>query len=140
AENVWQMLVRAGAVPAGKDAFETLRVEAGTPVWGADIDENTFAPEVGRNAEAICYTKGCYLGQEPIVMARDRGQVNRVLLGVKLDALVPRSTTLLHDGKDAGRVMTNVQSPRLGSVLGLAYVRRGSQEPGTHLEADVAGT
>ena len=96
AENVWQMLLRAGAKPAGKEAFDALRVEAGTPIWGADIDENTFAPEVGRNAQAICYTKGCYLGQEPIVMARDRGQVNRTLLGVKLPSgTVPRGSAAL---------------------------------------------
>ena len=140
AENVWQMLLRAGAQPAGKEAFDALRVEAGTPVWGADIDENTFAPEVGRNTQAICYTKGCYLGQEPIVMARDRGQVNRTLLGVKLPSgIVPRGSALFREGKDVGRVMTNLQSPRLGTVIGLAYVRRGSQEPGTKLEVETGG-
>ena len=116
AATVWQMLLRAGAKPAGRDAFEMLRVEAGTPVWGADIDENTFAPEVGRIAQAICYTKGCYLGQEPIVMARDRGQVNRTLLGVRLPAgTVPRGSPLFREGKEVGRVMTNLSSPRLGT-------------------------
>ncbi|MGH9677812.1 MAG: YgfZ/GcvT domain-containing protein, partial [Candidatus Acidiferrum sp.] len=84
AANVWKKLTRAGAKPAGRETYEVLRVEAGTPAFGLDIDENTFAPEVGRIAKTICYTKGCYLGQEPIVMARDRGHVNRTLLGVKL--------------------------------------------------------
>jgi folate-binding protein YgfZ len=136
-EAVWQLLVRAGANPAGKEAFEVLRVEAGTPVWGGDIDENTFAPEVGRTAQAISYGKGCYLGQEPIVMARDRGQVNRALLGVKLPAgVVPRGSLLFREGKEVGRVMTSVVSPRLATAIGLAYVRRGSQEPGTMLEVE----
>src|SRR5262249_39489197 len=71
AENIWQMLVRAGGKPAGLQAYQTLRVEAGTPVQGIDLDENTFAPEAGRTTRAISYNKGCYLGQEPIVMARD---------------------------------------------------------------------
>ncbi len=140
AEAVWQLLLRSGAKPAGKEAFEGLRVEAGTPIWGADIDENTFAPEVGRTAQAISYGKGCYLGQEPIVMARDRGQVNRTLLGVKLPAgVVPRGSLLFRDGKEVGRVMTNVVSPRLGTAIGLAYVRRGNQEPGTKLGMDLGG-
>jgi folate-binding protein YgfZ len=140
AGNVWQMLTRAGAKPAGRDVYEILRVEAGTPALGGDIDETTFAPEVGRTTQAICYTKGCYLGQEPIVMARDRGQVNRTLLGVRLpDGPVPHNSLLFADGKEVGRVTSSVSSPRLGAV-GLAYVRRGSQEPGTKLEVDAAGT
>ena len=117
-----------------------LRVEAGTPAYGPDIDENRFVVEVGRIAQTICYTKGCYLGQEPIVMARDRGQVNRTLLGVKLPGgVVPRGSTLWREGKEVGRVMTSVVSPRAGTAVGLAYVRRGSQEPGTAIEVETAG-
>jgi folate-binding protein YgfZ len=139
-ENVWRLLVLAGAVPAGRQTFEILRVEAGTPVQGLDIDENTFAPEAGRTAQAICYTKGCYLGQEPIVMARDRGQVNRTLLGLALSGgTVPPGSLLYRDGKEVGRVTSSVVSPRLGTALALAYVRRGNQEPGTVVEVEVTG-
>jgi folate-binding protein YgfZ len=135
AETVWYFLLRAGAKPAGRKAFEVLRIEAGTPVMGADMDETTFAPETGRIPQAISYSKGCYLGQEPIVMARDRGQVNRTLLGVKLpDGPVPKDSLLFRDGKEIGRVTSSVVSPRLGTAIGLAYVRRGNQEPGTRVE------
>jgi folate-binding protein YgfZ len=141
AAESWRRLTQAGARPAGRDTFETLRVEAGTPAQGPDVDETTFAPEVGRTAQAICYTKGCYLGQEPIVMARDRGQVNRTLLGVKLPGgPVPHGSLLYREGKEVGRVTSSVVSPRLGTAVGLAYVRRGHQEPGTVLEVDAAGT
>ena len=140
AGNVWQMLARAGARPAGRDAYEILRVEAGTPALAVDMDESTFAPEIGRTKQAICYTKGCYLGQEPIVMARDRGQVNRTLSGIKLpDGPVPHNSLLYAEGKEVGRVTSSLVSPRLGAI-GLAYIRRGSQEPGTKLEVDAAGT
>jgi folate-binding protein YgfZ len=140
AATVWQMLLRAGAKPAGRQAFEALRIETGTPAFGRDIDETTFAPEVGRIEQAICYTKGCYLGQEPIVMARDRGQVNRALLGVKLpDGVVPKDAPLFRDGKEIGRVTSSVVSPRLGTAIGLAYVRRGNQEPGTRVEVESGG-
>ncbi len=74
-------------------------------------------------------------------MARDRGQVNRLLLGVKLPAgTVPHGSLLFRDGKEVGRVMTNLASPRQGTTIGLAYVRRGSQEAGTKLEVEAGGT
>jgi len=138
AANVWGMLVRAGARPAGLEAYDLLRVEAGTPVFGADIDENRFVVEVGRVAQAICYTKGCFLGQEPIVMARDRGQVQRTLLGLKVsgDGPLPRGSKLFRDGKDVGVTASSVVSPALGQPIALAYVRRGSQEPGTVVEIE----
>ena len=140
AENVWGLLIRAGARPAGLEAYEWLRVEAGTPAYGADIDETRFVAEVGRTAQAICYTKGCYLGQEPIVMARDRGQVQRTLLGLKLsgEGPAPHGSKLFQGGKEVGVTASSVVSPALGPVA-LAYVRRGSQEPGTAVEVESAG-
>jgi folate-binding protein YgfZ len=139
AQSVWKLLLGRGAMLAGRQAFEILRVEAGTPAQGPDIDENTFAPEVDRAAQAICYTKGCYLGQEPIVMARDRGQVNRTLLGLKLSGkTVPHVSLLFRDGKEVGRVTSSVMSPRFGAIA-LAFVRRGNQEPGTAVEVEAGG-
>lgn len=141
ASDVWRRLIEAGARPVGREACEILRLEAGLPREGVDIDENTFAPEVGRIAQTICYTKGCYLGQESIVMARDRGQVNRALVGVKLPAgAVPSGSRLFVQEKEVGRVTSSAVSPRLGAALGLAYVRRGHQAPGTIVEVEVAGT
>jgi len=135
----WGHWVERGARPAGLRAEDTLRVEAGTPAWGSDVDENTFAPDVGRTRQAICYTKGCYLGQEPVVMARDRGQVNRTLLGLKLaGGPVPPGSLLYRDGKEVGRVTSSTLSPRLGAVA-LAYVRRGHQDPGTAVEVEAEG-
>ena len=98
-----------------------------------------FVVEVGRVAQAICYTKGCYLGQEPIVMARDRGQVQRTLLGLKVsgDGPVPRGSKLVRDGKDVGVTASSVVSPALGQPIALAYLRRGSQEPGTVVEVRI---
>lgn len=140
AAHLWQQLTERGAHPTGLKACEILRIEAGLPREGADIDENTFAPEVGRIAQTISYTKGCYLGQESIVMARDRGQVNRTLVGVRLsERLVPKDSRLFVGDKEVGRITSSVVSPRLGLAIGLAYVRRGQQEPGTHLEVEVNG-
>lgn len=140
APALWQRLVDAGARPAGLQAWETLRVEAGTPEYGKDVFDTTFAPEVGRTG-AISYNKGCYLGQEPIVMARDRGMVQRGLVGLLLGAEpAPPGSLLYHAGKEVGRSLSSVHSPRLEQAVALAYVRRAAQAEGTELELDVAGT
>jgi folate-binding protein YgfZ len=137
---LWQRLVAGGARPAGRDAWEMLRVEAGTPLYGIDIDESTFAPEVGRTA-AISYNKGCYLGQEPIVMARDRGVVQRTLVGLLVgDEPAAPGSLLYRDGKEVGRTTSSsLRSPQLGTAVALAYVRRGSQTPLTELEMVSSG-
>jgi tRNA-modifying protein YgfZ len=136
----WQALVSAGAVPAGLQAWEILRIEAGLPSYGKDIDDNRLVMEVGRTRQAISFTKGCYLGQEPVVMARDRGQVNRTLMGLRIRGQVPAGpgTRILRDGNEIGQVTSSAVSPRLGPIA-LAYLRRGSQDPGTIVQLDPAG-
>jgi glycine cleavage system T protein len=138
AEGLWRKLTAAGARPAGLETHEVLRVEGGTPVYGKDIDENRFAAEVNRTAQAICWTKGCYLGQEPIVMARDRGHVNRFLVGLKVagDGPLSPGARVFQGGNEAGQVTSSVVSPWLGTVIALAYLRRGSHEPGTAVEVE----
>jgi folate-binding protein YgfZ len=111
-----------GLALADQQVHEILRVEAGLPAFGSDMDENRLVMEVGRTAQSISYAKGCFLGQEPIVMARDRGQVNRVLLGVKVAAgdALPRGTRLFKGEEEVGQVTSSMHSPRLGQVIALA--------------------
>jgi folate-binding protein YgfZ len=140
APALWQSLCQAGARPAGRLAYNVLRVEAGLPEYGPDIDEERLAMEAGRTSQAISYAKGCYLGQETIVMARDRGQVNRQLTGVTLaegNLLIP-GTKLLQGADEAGHVTSAVFSPRLGKVIALAYLKRACQKPGTQLVVEPA--
>src|SRR5207248_9238246 len=86
--------------------------------------------------------KGCYLGQEPIVRLRDLGHVNRVLTGLRIDGTEPAApgAKLWRDGKEAGQVTSSVFSPGLGTAIALAYVRRGSTDPGTALEVEINAT
>jgi folate-binding protein YgfZ len=137
AAEVWRRLTEAGARPAGKRAWEILRIEAGTPAYGKDIDDDRLVMEVGRIQQAISYTKGCFLGQEPIVMARDRGHVNRILLGLKIAGGGPAASgaRLFQEANEVGQVTSSVLSPRLGPIA-LAYLRRGVQDPGTRLEIE----
>src|SRR5262249_49022165 len=87
------------------------------------------------------YSKGCFLGQEPLVRIRDLGHVNRLLLGLKIPGseAVPPGAKLFRADKEVGQVTSSVVSPRLGSAIAPAYVRRGNQEPGTAVEVEVEG-
>lgn len=141
ADGVRRLLLAAGAVPGTAETFETLRIEAGTPVFGKDIDDNRFVMEVGYATRAVSYAKGCFLGQEPIVMARDRaGHVNRAFLGLKVleGGSLPAGTKVFHDGQEVGLVTSSCQSPRLGTPVALAYLKWKHQEPGTRMEAETA--
>lgn len=139
---------------AGMQAHDVLRIEAGWPEYGRDIDETNLPQEVNRTAQAISWTKGCYLGQEPICRIRDLGHVNRMLMGLKTQpwlgsgpplppgseaspAAPPPGTRLIGDGRDAGVVTSSAFSPRLGRDVALAYVRRGHWQPGTRLRLAV---
>jgi folate-binding protein YgfZ len=127
---LWRALVEAGARPSGNAVWSILRVEAGRPVFGTDMDEDTLPPEAGIADRAIDHRKGCYTGQEVIVRIRDRGHVNRHLTRLELgDVPTPAAGTELRSadgsGKAVGRITSAVQSPRHGGVLALAYVGRG---------------
>lgn len=128
--TLWRRAVEGGARPGGLGVWSTLRVEAGRPVFGTDMDESTLPPEAGIVERAVDHSKGCYTGQEVIVRIRDRGHVNRHLRLLRLgDVAAPAkgASLLSTDGKEksVGEVRSVVQSPRFGGVLAMAYVRRG---------------
>jgi folate-binding protein YgfZ len=125
--TLWQRSVDAGATPAGLEAWEIARVEAGRPEWGIDIDEATIPQEANFDElHAISYTKGCYVGQETVARIHFRGHVNRNLRGIRAPGVdaAPRGATLHDDtGAQVGDVRSAVRSPMLGGI-GLAMVRR----------------
>jgi folate-binding protein YgfZ len=135
-EQLWSAIVTAGGRPAGLKTYEVLRIEAGTPRDGVDLDENTLPQESGRTDRAISFTKGCYIGQETIARIRTYGHVNRTLVGLRLDGTGPvaRGCRVRSGSTEVGQVTSSVDSPRLGTAIALAFVRRGQQEPGTALE------
>jgi folate-binding protein YgfZ len=130
-------LAEAGALPASAETAEVLRVEAGLPAFGKDMDGDTIPLEAGIEGRAISFTKGCYPGQEVIirVVHRGHGRVARKLTGIVLDgSSVPERDDLLRGGdRDAGRVTSAVLSPALGRPIAIAMVHRDFLEPGTEL-------
>ncbi len=138
--ELWEALTAAGAVPVTPDAWERLRVEAGLPAWGRELDESILLPEAGLD-DAVSYTKGCYVGQEIVARVSARGHANRALRAVLLaeGEAVPTPGDTVHlpqdgpdPGREIGRVTSAVHSPKFdGRALALAYVRREHNAPGT---------
>jgi len=134
-----------GVVSAGRmdetfdaDGWERLRIEAGVPRWGVDMDENTIPNEAGLERRAISYDKGCYIGQETIARIKTYGHVNRRLVQIGLTGQhVPaRGDRFLADGREAGQVTSAVFSSRLGKPLVLGYVRRELAAIGATLQCN----
>ena len=101
----------------GDADLERLRIEAGTPIYGRELDDRVLPAEAGLEERAISFTKGCYPGQEPIARQHFRGKVNRRLRVLDVEGSPPPETPVVHGEKDVGRVTSAVDG------LALAYVR-----------------
>jgi folate-binding protein YgfZ len=102
---------------AGADELERLRIEAGTPVWGKELDETILPAEAGLDETHVSFTKGCYPGQEPIARLHYRGRPNRRLRVLEAEGAKPGDEIVLGE-KVVGRVTSAVPGRALG------YVRR----------------
>ena len=118
-----------------------LRVEAGVPWAGIDMDETVLMMETGRES-ALSFTKGCYLGQEVVERIAARGHVNRHLMGLMIDGEVvpaPRAR-LMADDRAVGYVTSAVRSQWLERPIALAMVQRTHATPGARVEVESGGT
>ncbi len=131
-----------GGRACGWQAFETARIEAGVPRFGADMDETNIPLECGIESRAITYTKGCYIGQEVINRIHSVGHVNRELRGLRLadDLKTPpqKGDRFFHAGREAGHITSVVKSPKLNAIIALGCVRREAGQPGNELTLQTA--
>ncbi|MBI3401663.1 MAG: aminomethyl transferase family protein [Acidobacteria bacterium] len=134
AETLSSAVAAAGALPMDEDTAEVIRIEAGVPRFGRDMDEETIPLEAGIESRAISFSKGCYVGQEVIVRVRDRGhgRVARKLVGLTLEGdRVPAPGAVIHAGeREIGNVTSSALSPALKQPIALGYVHRDFVEPG----------
>ena len=129
-----QALEDAAAQPIGEDTFEILRVEAGIPRFGQDMDETNVVPETNLD-DAVSYTKGCYVGQEIIVRIKHRGHPAKKLTGLRFETdqqVEAGAVVRSKENEEIGRVTSAVISPRRGSI-GLGYVRYEHLAEGTRV-------
>jgi folate-binding protein YgfZ len=120
-------LLAAGAVPAGLDAYEALRVEARRPRAGVDSDHRTIPNELEWLRTAVHLDKGCYRGQETVARVHNLGRPPRRLVLLHLDGMsetLPAPGTPVTSGaREVGRVGTVVRHHELG-VIALALVKQ----------------
>ncbi len=135
ADSLRRALVTAGGTPIGWQVGEILRVEAGIPRYGAEIDELVVPLEAGLN-RAVDFDKGCYIGQEVIAKMHFRGRPRRYLTGLLLSGNTPVSGNIIVNDKTVGRVTTCVKSIRLNRVIALSIIRRGYHEAGQRVLLD----
>jgi folate-binding protein YgfZ len=105
------------------DELELLRVKAGTPRWGREIDDRILPAEAGLDQRAIDFEKGCYPGQEPVARQHYRGRVNRTLrvLAIEGTELPEYDAELMFEGKAIGRVTSAIGAGH--HVVALGFVR-----------------
>jgi len=148
-EDLLRALVAAGAEPIADNAWHARRIEAGSPLFGADMTTETIPLEAGIEDRAISFTKGCYVGQEIIirVMHRGGGRVARKLVGLRPvaaasspDAAIAPETPLFAGEKSIGRITSAAWSPRFNQWIAMGYVQRESAEAGTRVAIGQPGT
>jgi len=112
-----------GARELSGEELDLLRIRAGTPRWGNEVDDRVLPAEAGLVERAVSLTKGCYPGQEPIARLHYRGHANRGLRVLVLDGeTVPEpDAEIRHGEKPVGRVTSAARED--GHVLALGYVR-----------------
>ena len=110
------------ATIAGDD-LDLLRIRAGTPRFGLEIDDRVLPAEAGLDERAVDFEKGCYPGQEPIARQHYRGRVNRTLRVLEIDGseLPAYDAELEYNGKIVGRATSTARDG--DRVVGLGYVR-----------------
>jgi folate-binding protein YgfZ len=131
--SLWDAFLNSGARPVGYEALDILRIEAGVPRYGVDMDETNVVLEAVAD-DAVSFTKGCYVGQEIIARIHWRGHVAKKLTGLRFDDVGETKAgdkIATADAKEIGRLTSITFSPQLGALIALGYVKYDYLAPGT---------
>jgi folate-binding protein YgfZ len=125
AQELWNLLVKAGAKPVGAEALEMWRVLQGIPNYGQDIRDRDL-PQETEQMQALNFTKGCYIGQEIVERIRSRGQVHRKFTGFIFGDRVPGRGKYESEGRALAEITSIAKVPTSQGPrnIGLGYVRR----------------
>jgi tRNA-modifying protein YgfZ len=135
-EAAVEVLDLEGEPELGEEELESLRIRAGTPRYGREIDDRVLPAEAGLVERAVSFTKGCYPGQEPVARLHYRGHANRGLRVLEIEGVEPPAydAQVVFDGRPVGRVTSAARDD--GRIVALAYLRN---EVPADAELDVLG-
>jgi len=144
AETLWHALAGPGrAEPCGLGARDTLRLEAGLPLYGSDIDDTVTPPEAGLNF-IVKLDKGApFMGLAALKRQRLEG-IRRRLVGFKVMETPPRLVArhgheVFLDGRKADIVRSGTVTPTANAAIGTTYLPVAQAKPGTKIEIDIRG-
>lgn len=147
APAVWAALFEIGQhhglVPAGLACRDTLRLEAGMPLYGQELTRTVTPFEAGLGRVIAFEKEGGFVGEDALSKRRDEGTKSTLVGLVSSGSRIPRAGYAVHDpatGKVVGEVTSGAPSPTLGHPIAIAYVPIELQEPGTRLAVDIRGT
>ena len=137
AQELWNLLVKAGAKPVGAEALEMWRVLRGIPNYGQDIRDRDL-PQETEQPQALNFSKGCYIGQEIVERIRSRGQVHRKFTGFLFGDRVPALGKYDLEGRALAEITSIARVPTTDGPknIGLGYVRREALTAGPEIALD----
>jgi aminomethyltransferase len=143
--TAWERLMEAGATygikAVGGQAREALRIEAGLPKAGPDLNEEIVPPEANLEGKAFSLSKGCYPGQEVVARMDTYGNVRRHLVGLVMKGSIipPKGAKLFVGDREIGWVSSATQSPQLKAPIALAFPLRDFSAPDTTIAVEIEG-
>jgi folate-binding protein YgfZ len=143
--TAWERLMEAGATygikAVGGHAREALRIEAGLPKAGSDLNEEIVPPEANLEGKAFSLNKGCYPGQEVVARMDTYGNVRRHLVGLVMNGSIvpPKGAKIFSGDREVGWVSSATPSPQLKTPIALGFPLRDFSAAGTNLTIEVEG-
>jgi aminomethyltransferase len=139
ATRFYEAVVAAGAIPCGLGCRDTLRMEAGMPLYGNELDRTVTPVEAG--LRFAINKQGGFTGAQ-VIMQQLQDGTNKRLVGLRMqDKRVPRhGYPVLADGETVGVITSGTLSPTLGTPIGMAYVTSAASAVGSKLNVDIRGT
>jgi folate-binding protein YgfZ len=145
--SVWEQLLiegkHLGLQPVGRLALDSLRIEAGIPKLGPDLNEVIVPPEANLEGKAFSLTKGCYPGQEVVARMDTYGAIKRRLVGLVLEkepSPLPEHGAKIYSGdREVGWISSSAFSPVLNKSLALGFPLRDFSKPDTELTIEFQG-
>ena len=143
--EAWERLLEAGRAhaitPVGSQALESLRMEAGIPKAGPDLNEEIVPPEANLEGKAFSLSKGCYPGQEVVARMDTYGSVRRHLVGLVVTGPTapPKGAKLFSGTREVGWVSSATLSPELKAPIAFGFPLRDFSAAGTALSIEADG-
>lgn len=130
-----------GGLVADEATWERVRIEAGLPRFGVEVDDTLYPQEAGLEKIAVSFSKGCYLGQEVVYMLENRGHVKRKLVPLALEGAevpAPGASVTTPEGEVVGEVKSSALGPSRGAPVAIAMIKYAQTKPGTELRVGEA--